>query len=87
MTLNELETHATETAYGFAIQTIRDFWCDYCAHRFANNPHRQAEARLSDVADFRIWLYRNITTAVQNYLPASNSELRKIIKYCLAKHL
>lgn len=51
----------------------------------ANDPHRQKESRLSDVTDFRIWLYNQKTTAVQQYLPKSDAALQKIIRYCLTE--
>lgn len=87
MTLNEIETHCTEFAYQFIIQVLRDLWFEYGLDYFANDPHRQKEARLSDVTDFRIWLYNQKTTAVQRYLPKSDAALQKIIRYCLTKKL
>lgn len=82
MTLNELETNHTSESFQFIIQIIADLWENYMFTQQDATDEEVDKVDLSDVGYFREWLDQEGLLAFTLYLPQSDSEMQRIIKYC-----
>lgn len=70
----------------FEIQIIDDLWEDYMYNTRNLNDADVYQCDPDDIGHFREWLYVDHSIiAFNRYLPESDSELAKIVKYCI-KH-
>lgn len=68
----------------FEIQIIDDLWEDYMYNVRDLNDADVDQCDPDDIGNFREWLYNDRSIIDFNrYLSKSNSELAKIVKYCV----